>query len=150
MERLKWLAVVAGLSMAWACSNGTTPGNNTATDLGPDYTPKTGLLHGEACRSNDECKYGVCYDSPNITGSQFKICTKDCTSSDHNALCNIDDTDTIHYTCLRWGTYHPEETITGFCVPTCQTVDDCKAIDSRYNTCKMPGTGTYKVCMYKK
>ena len=152
MERLKWPLIFVTLGLIAACSSdGTLSGNDvTGADMGPDYIQKTGLLHGEACTSNNECEYGICYNSPNITSSEFRICTKDCTKSEHDAACNIDNTDTVTYTCIKWGTYHPEEKLTGFCVPTCNTVDECKAIDSHYNACEMPGTGVYKVCRCKK
>ena len=123
------------------------------SDAVPDHSydvNETGLSHGQACTEDKQCKYGICYASPNITGGLFKFCTKDCTKPTHDAVCEIDDTDKTEYTCIRWGTWHPEETISGYCVPICHNVQECKAIDDRYNACQMPGVGVYKVCMYKK
>ena len=114
---------------------------------GPKDVPETGRLHGWACTKDDQCRYGTCYDAPNITHGAFKICTKDC-NEPSNGSCYNDDTDTVHFTSLRWGTFHPEETIHCYCVPKCETVSDCKQIDPRYNACQRTYTGTWKVCQY--
>ena len=147
MKHAVWMISMA-LVMA-GCSDQSDGTGLSDTDLGPDYVQKSGLLHGYACQLNNECKYGTCYDSPNVTAGEMKFCTKDCTQQ-QNGTCAADNTDTVTFTCIRWGTYHPEEHLRGFCVPTCQTVADCQAIDSRYNACANPGTGVYKVCMIKK
>ena len=111
---------------------------------------QTGQLPGVACTDNKQCKYNICYDSPNITGSAFKICTKDCNGTTAESACSYDDGNGVKYTGIRWGSFHPEEKLTCMCLPVCHALSDCTRIDPRYNTCAYPGTGVYKVCMYKK
>jgi len=126
--------------------------DNTIVDFGEIAqidANRTGRIHGISCTDNQQCKYNTCYSSPNITGEAFMICTKDCTDVSLGT-CGDDDANGIHYTAVRWGQYHPEEKLTCMCVPSCNNLSECTAIDPRYNACKYPGTGARNVCMYLK
>lgn len=163
MNNIKMLLAVVILMFA-ACNDGNQ--NNPDTISGTDNSTDnfsvadfgdipvmdinlTGRLNGVSCTQSKQCKYETCYNSPNITGSVFMFCTKNCTDT-NLGTCGDDDANGIHYTAVRWGSLHPKESLTCICVPSCTNVNDCKAIDPRYNACKNPGTGARNVCMYQR
>ena len=127
----------------------TDANSNTDSNVNTDNgAPKKGLLHGWGCTKDDQCKYHECYEAPNITNRKFKICTKDCTIVS-NGTCAKDDTEDVHFVPVRWGkNFYPEETLTCYCLPACHSLEDCKKIDPRYNSCSYPPVGTHRVCRY--
>lgn len=116
-------------------------------DLSPDeptnYTcPKVnpqGKLHMEVCEKNEECLYGLCYASPNVSQNQFKFCTKNCSAGDATCMCSADGE---QYTCIRLGPKYGEK-YSGFCGLICNSDEVCQAIDPRYR-CSTDSTGSAK------
>ena len=97
----------------------------------PQITNAAGLLLGYPCTTSADCKYGVCDLQALSTGGAFGICTKLGCTCGVSAPCDLDQIpgQTPAFTCIipSGGTAH--------CVPKCTSVDQCTAIDPRYNAC---------------
>lgn len=126
MKRLVLLTLICSCSTSNSISSGDVP---------YEVPNPNGKLHGEPCETAEECAFNTCYKAKSVTKGTFSICTKDCTgSSSELSICSKDDTATTHYTCARFGPSSGEDML-NYCVPGCSSVDDCTALDPRYNAC---------------
>ncbi|NUN15960.1 MAG: hypothetical protein HUU55_20225 [Myxococcales bacterium] len=126
---------------------GSGGGNSTICET-PETTPNANAPKsvGMACNVSSECQSGWCTtDNFGTTGAQ-KVCAIACCNSGGGCL-NI-ATATQGYTAsIQANKCH--------CLPTCNTVDTCKALDSAYDTCDYPldadgaKSGATKVCQIK-
>ena len=125
---LAFTIMLAALALA-ACDDGTAGKLPSCTP--PQVTNIAGLLHGYPCTKNDECKYGFCDLNALSTGATFGVCTKlECLCGAGSAECSADQAQgTPTFLCIS------PTGRSSHCVPECTSVDQCTAIDSRYNTC---------------
>lgn len=135
VRRVAWLAIVVLSSFAaLACDNDDSSSNGGGSSCPmPTVTNAAGHLHGFACTQDADCRYGRCELGALTTGGAFGICAKDC-SCGPGSECSADAVagETPEFTCIRpvRSTGHPVQ-----CVPACQALADCQAIDSRYTAC---------------
>ena len=124
------LAMILSAFALAACDDGTTGKLPTCTP--PQVTNIAGLLHGYPCTKHEECKYGFCDLNALTTAGTFGICTKlECLCGAGPAECSADQIagQTPTFICIS-----PRD-LARRCVPACTSVDQCTAIDARYNTC---------------
>jgi hypothetical protein len=132
-------------------TTGDTPdiGNDVTVDLGKtaeedvpkpsgQCDPRFDSMHlsmGMPCTSNSECKTCYCYDEAYL--APFRFCTKDC-SSGVGSSCSDESRDPEEFKCLKFTSKHVNDhelTIGGLCMPTCQSVEDCKIYAPAYGHC---------------
>lgn len=100
---------------------------------------------GEACSVDDDCNHGVCLqpgEQGNVTNAVFGFCTRgcDCDDSTDAGVSGADGT----YSCVYPGSCFAGQSQGAwrYVVPKCSSIDDCTAIDSRYNKCTPTGSET--------
>lgn len=111
-------------------SNSSSDGFNNTSSTDVNITNPTGLLHGEACTSDGECKFGTCLKSGGV--ASFGYCTKDCTANVNSACGNDDKTSTAYptntYACLRKKTSQSSVNPLQHCAVRCATDQECVAL----------------------
>lgn len=138
------------LSACTILGTSTTPADNTCT-VTNKVTNVNGLLHGVACKSNADCKYGTCTSAANVLegdSSAGGICTKDCTCGPHSSCDEDNDlvTKNMTFKCARFG-------VANQCALECKVDGDCQKVNPQLPYCidSYPGyfaVGT-KVCSRK-
>lgn len=139
-------ACVAVLGLG-GCTTGTEPSTdcpNVSTLTKPD-----GLLHGVACTTNADCKYGVCSTSAmQMAGATgFGVCTKNCRCGP-NSQCSDDDNNTknMTFSCIKGGAGGAVSE----CAARCTSAADCQAINPKLPFCVTSVSGSFsgavKVC----
>ncbi len=123
-----------------ACSSDAGGGDVPYTQPNPN-----GKSHGSPCTTDAECLFNTCYKAKTVTGGAWGICTKDCTGGGPGSECDLDNTATEQFTCLRLGASSGESML-NYCVAVCASVDTCTAIDARYTACDYP-FGAKKFCL---
>lgn len=93
---------------------------------------------GEECSDHCECETGYCYDEAYM--KPFRFCTRECAGKCANSEGTL--------TCLNlnYNTFIEKYKITKkwLCVPTCNSVEDCKKLSPKYNYCPGNGKGMTK------
>ena len=106
--------------------------------------PLEGRLHSQPCATDADCLYGVCHQSPAVSGS-ISFCTKPCACGPGSA-CGDEDGAGWTFACQVFNVMnHPDETLSSFCTQVCETLADCP---EPYDTCRVI-TGSNKVCAYR-
>ena len=103
---------------------------------------------GKPCTQDSECQFGVCMmpgDLGNLSNEVFGFCTRgcDCGCVADGSDCpqSVSGSDPL-WSCAYPGGCFPGQSQGGWrhVLRKCSSVDDCKAIDSRYTDC----TGTFQ------
>jgi hypothetical protein len=100
-----------------------------------------GLLPGEPCDTNSDCKYGLCSSDSLITQGAHKICIKKCGGcGDKSPACNWDDDEGagLQYTCVI-AKFNGENQ--SHCAVRCDEAAECASISPEYSTCNDENAG---------
>ncbi len=115
-----------------AAGNGQGDSQDDATaPEGPCQTELGDLPIGAGCTSNCDCASGLCYNEVYLR--PFRFCTKPCGGPSEG--CGQDGA------CLNFsGTLATQYglRLANFCMPRCNNLDECQAIDPAYNRCTHP------------
>lgn len=131
-----------------ACTTGAESGSEDCPQVSK-LTNAAGLLHGVACSSNADCKYGTCSTTALQMAGQsgFGVCTKNCRCGEFSQ-CSDDDKNTknMTFSCIKGG---PGGTLSE-CAARCTSAADCQAINPKLPFCVTSVNGSFsgavKVC----
>jgi len=160
---LRTAAALSLLGALWACGSSSTPsgddpgtstpdGRDVAVVLDDGGTPEeevpgtydvpnpSGKGHGEPCQQDSECQFLRCIAAPTVTGGQFRICSKDCSSGPY-APCSLEGP---KYLCLRTSPSEGNDLVS-FCGLLCSDSSqcppeygDCRIVVGAQKTCAVP------------
>ncbi len=129
MFKLLRTGLLLTLALSGCATGSTTPDLTNCQYSTPVITKADGKLHGEACTSNAECKYGTCSKSAMQVGGHGTtgVCTKQCSCGGTSSVCandNVVDTDGTairEFKCIKAYTGPGAE-----CALYCTSAADCQ------------------------
>jgi len=127
MNRLRffpWWTMVALLGLM-ACGSEDKPASNEDRRAECPAPVAPLLQIGEVCNADCDCETGLCYDEAYV--APHKICSRECEGGCGDG-----------YKCLVFSTVHWDKypmDLHTLCMPTCDSVDDCKAYSDIYTYC---------------
>lgn len=150
---MKWLALLFALALFGGCVDTTTVDPGACPYASPVITNATGLLHGIACTSDSQCKYGHCLKNAMQQGgsSAVGVCTKQCSCGGATSQCSNDNGNDkgLTFTCIAAAKGAGKE-----CAVYCKSDGDCQAINPNQPFCVSGLSGVFstglKVCASKK
>jgi len=133
LSTLARAALAAAVAVAAACT--TTAAEPGLCQYGaPVISNASGLLHGIACTSNDQCKYGACrFDAMQQGGaSKVGVCTKQCSCGGSTSQCSNDNDSTkgLDFTCIKAATGAGSE-----CAVRCTSDNFCQGVNPAQPFC---------------
>ncbi len=152
---LKNLLLGLTILVSAGCATGsTTPDLTNCQYSTPVISNAAGKLHGEACTSNAECKYGTCTKAALQLGGAAVtkgVCTKQCSCGGSASVCaneNVTDASgnaVVEFKCIKAPTGAGSE-----CARYCTSAADCKAWNPELPYCVAGVSGKFqsgvKVC----
>lgn len=151
---MKWLMLLAAAALLGGCIDTETVDPGECPYPAPVISNATGLLHGIACNSNADCKYGTCLKNAMQQGgaSTVGVCTKQCSCGGATSQCSNDDDSTkgLTFTCIVRATGAGKE-----CGLTCTSDAFCQSVNPAQPFCVASLKGVFsagarKVCAAKK
>ena len=146
---MKILIILVAM-FASACESGSAVDPSVCQFAAPTVTNANGLLHGIACNTSADCKYGTCRKAAMQQGksSTVGVCTKQCSCGGSLSQCSIDDNidKNLTFTCIKAYTGSGSE-----CGVTCTSASDCQKINPAQPHCvsgvkNVFTAGARKVC----